>query len=51
MDNRQIDKSDYDDFYLASKAQAEEQYRTAEFILESVGEYLETNVKVSKSDN
>ena len=37
------EKSDYDDFYLASKAQAEEQYHTAEFILDCIGKYLETD--------
>lgn len=34
------EKSDYDDFYIASKEKAEEQIKTAELILEKVKEYL-----------
>ena len=34
------EKSDYDDFYIASKDQAEEQYNTAAYVIESVGNYL-----------
>lgn len=34
------EKSDYDDFYIASKDKAEEQYKTAEIVLESVKDYL-----------
>lgn len=33
--------SDYDDFYIASKVQAEEQYETAELILAEVKVYLQ----------
>lgn len=34
------EKSDYDDFYIASKNQAEEQYETAKLAIEEVKEYL-----------
>ena len=34
------EKSDYDDFYIASKEQAEEQYHTAEYKIENVEQYL-----------
>lgn len=34
------EKSDYDDFYIASKEQAEEQYNTAAYVIESIGNYL-----------
>lgn len=34
------EKSDYDDFYIASKVQAEEQYQTAAMVLKLVKEYL-----------
>ena len=34
------EKSDYDDFYIASKEQAEEQYHTAEYTIENVEQYL-----------
>ena len=34
------EKSDYDDFYIASKEKAEEQFQTAELIISSVKEYL-----------
>lgn len=34
------EKSDYDDFYIASKTQAEEQYQTAELALKLIKEYL-----------
>lgn len=37
------EKSDYDDFYIASKAQAEEQYNTAKYTLEQVSQYLNKN--------
>ena len=37
------EKSDYDDFYIASKAQAEEQYKTAKYTLEQVSQYLNKN--------
>ncbi len=30
------EKSDYDDFYIASKAQAEDQYNTAKYTLEQI---------------
>lgn len=33
---------DYDDFYIASKADAEEQYKNAEDFLKSVSEYQKT---------
>lgn len=45
------EKSDYDDFYFASKTQAEEQYNTAEFILDCIGKYLETEEAYSKNEN
>ena len=35
------EKSDYDDFYIASKDKAEEQIKTAETVLKSIKEYLE----------
>lgn len=34
------EKSDYDDFYIASKEQAKEQLETAELIIESIRTYL-----------
>ena len=34
------EKSDYDDFYIASKTQAEEQYETAKAVLEQINSYL-----------
>lgn len=34
------EKSDYDDFYIASKEQADEQYNTAEYVIESIEKYL-----------
>lgn len=34
------EKSDYDDFYIASKEKAEEQYETAELVIDVVKEYL-----------
>lgn len=34
------EKSDYDDFYIASKEKAKEQVETAEIILRSIVEYL-----------
>jgi len=34
------EKSDYDDFYIASKNQAEEQYQTAKLALEEIEKYL-----------
>ena len=34
------EKSDYDDFYIASKEKAAEQVETAEVILEEVEKYL-----------
>ena len=37
------EKSDYDDFYIASKAQEEEQYNTAKYTLEQVSQYLNKN--------
>ena len=37
------EKSDYDDFYIASKAQAEKQYNTAKYTLEQVSQYLNKN--------
>ena len=36
-------KSDYDDFYIASKNQAQEQYETAKFAIELVVKYLENS--------
>lgn len=37
------EKSDYDDFFIASKSKAEEQIETADMILQEVKKYLETN--------
>lgn len=37
------EKSDYDDFYIASKSQAEEQYETAKFVFEQINSYLNKN--------
>ena len=37
------EKSDYDDFYIASKNQAQEQYETAKFAIELVVKYLENS--------
>ena len=34
------EKSDYDDFYIASREKAEEQFQTAELVINSVKEYL-----------
>lgn len=34
------EKSDYDDFYIASKDKAEEQFQTAKLTITSVKEYL-----------
>lgn len=34
------EKSDYDDFYIASKEKAEEQVKTAELILDTITSYL-----------
>lgn len=34
------EKSDYDDFYIASKTQAEDQYNTAKYTLEQIEKYL-----------
>ena len=41
--DRCFQESDYDDFYIASKAQAEEQYNTAKYTLEQVSQYLSKN--------
>ena len=34
------EKSDYDDFYIASREKAEEQFQTAAFVIAQVKEYL-----------
>ncbi len=34
------EESDYDDFYIASKEEAEDQIKTAELVLQNVKEYL-----------
>ena len=34
------EKSNYDDFYIASREKAEEQFQTAELVISSVKEYL-----------
>ena len=34
------EKSDYDDFYIASREKAEEQFQTAELVIAAVREYL-----------
>ena len=38
------EKSDYDDFYIASKEKATEQVETAELILKEVGKYLKEKI-------
>lgn len=37
------EESDYDDFYIASKEEAQEQIETANLILKTITEYLQTN--------
>ena len=37
------EKSDYDDFYIASREKAEEQFQTAELVISSVKKYLGSN--------
>ena len=37
------EKSDYDDFYIASRDKAEGQYHTAKYTIEKVEEYLKNN--------
>ena len=37
------EKSDYDDFYIASRDQEEGQYHTAKYTIEKVEEYLKNN--------
>lgn len=39
------EKSDYDDFYIASKEQADEQYHTAEYVIANVDKYLSAEGK------
>ena len=39
------EKSDYDDFYIASKEKAMEQIETAEIVLQSIKEYLADNIE------
>lgn len=34
------EKSDYDDFYIASKEQAQEQFNTAKYTIETIEQYL-----------
>ena len=34
------EKSDYDDFYIASKEKATEQFQTAELVIDEAKEYL-----------
>lgn len=34
------EKSDYDDFYIASKEQAQEQFNTAKYTIEAIEQYL-----------
>lgn len=38
------EKSDYDDFYIASKEKATEQFETARLILEEVEKYLKEKI-------
>lgn len=38
------EKSDYDDFYIASKEKAAEQVETAEYVLEEVEKYLKGKI-------
>jgi uncharacterized protein (UPF0332 family) len=38
------EKSDYDDFFIASKEKATEQIETAEIVLQNVKEYLKTKI-------
>ena len=37
------EKSDYDDFYIASREKANEQFQTAELVINEVKKYLEKN--------
>ncbi|MGN8630711.1 HEPN domain-containing protein [Blautia sp. HCP3S3_G3] len=39
------EKSDYDDFYIASKEKGMEQIETAEIVLQSIKEYLAANIE------
>ena len=39
------EKSDYDDFYIASKEQADEQYHAAEYVIANVDNYLSAEGK------
>ena len=41
MMQRVREKSDYDDFYIASKEKAEEQFESATIVIEAVKKYLE----------
>lgn len=41
MMQRVREKSDYDDFYIASKEKAEEQFESATIVIETVKKYLE----------
>lgn len=41
MMQRVREKSDYDDFYIASKEKAEEQFESATIVIEIVKKYLE----------
>ena len=36
------EKSDYDDFYIAGKAEAEEQFKNAKHFVQSIEEYIGT---------
>lgn len=42
------EKSDYDDFYIASLSQAEEQYQTAELTIRVVKEYLQRQIGLQR---
>lgn len=41
MMQRVREKSDYDDFYIASKEKAEEQFKSAAIVIDAVIKYLE----------
>lgn len=43
------EKSDYDDFYIASKEQAQEQFNTAKYTIEAIEQYLTEKKWYAKS--
>ena len=43
------EKSDYDDFYIASKEQAQEQFNTAKYTIEAIEQYLTERNSMQKA--